>query len=86
MGYTVDDGCAEVLYTFFFSQYCGKLWVFILLPIAMASDVTRGEAYLVSCCLFKSHHGGSIFIAGTSVYHNPDVLGKRVKNFRRTRH
>lgn len=86
LGHTVDDGCAELLYTFTFSQYCEKLQIFIMVPIAMTSDMTRGEAYLMSCDLFKSHHGESIFIAGTSVYHNPDVSGKRVKNFRRTRH
>lgn len=80
------DGCAELLYTFTFSQYCGKLQVFVTVSIAMTSDVTRGEAYLISCCLFRSHCGESVFIAGTSVYHNPDILGKRVKNFRRTRH
>jgi len=81
LGYTIDDGCA-----FTFSQYCGKLQVSTMVSITVTSDMTRGEDYLFSCCLFKSHHGESIFIAGTSVYHNPDVLGKCVKNFRRTGH
>lgn len=53
---------------------------------AMTSDVTRGQACLISCCLFKAHPGESIFIAGTPVYCNPDVLGKCVKDFRRARH
>lgn len=85
LGYTMDDGSAELLYTFTFSQYCGKLQVFIMVS-TVTSDRAGGETYLISCCFIKSHHGGSIFIAGTSVYHNPDLLGKHVKNFRRTRH
>lgn len=52
----------------------------------MTCDVTRGQPCLISCCLYKGHPGESIFIAGTSVYPNPDVLGKCVKNFRRARH
>lgn len=57
-----------------------------MVSVARTSGMTRAEAYLISCCLFKSHHGGSIFIAGTSVCHDPDVLGKGVRNFMRTRH
>lgn len=68
------------------SRKLGNLQIFLMVAIAMTSDVARGQACLISCCLFKAHPRESIFIAGTSVYRNPDVLGKCVRNFGRARH
>lgn len=58
----------------------------IITSIAVTYDMAKGKAYLISCYLFKSYYEESVFIVGMSVYHNPDVLCKRVKNFKRTGH
>lgn len=60
---------------------CAMLYVAV--PIAMVSDMTRGEAYLIVCYLLQLFYGESVFLIGIPVYHNPDVLGNCVKNCKR---
>lgn len=60
--------------------------LYITVSIAMTSDMTEGEAYLISCSPFKSHYEESVVRVGTPVYHNPDVPGECVRNVKGTRH
>lgn len=68
-------------------ESCRPLYtLYITMSIATTSDMTEGEAYLISCSPFKSHYEESVVRVGTPVYHNPDVPGKRVRNVKGTRH
>ena len=60
--------------------------LYITMSIAVTSDMTEGEAYLISCYPLKSHYEESVFRVGTPVYHNPDVPGKRGRNLKGTRY